>query len=355
MSDLSPNGVSYREATQAFDYWNLAMSYSQQTIPVAGTHEIHFELCPTPDDAKLAFLIENANGAQLIAVLRSFPFKEKLGIDLDLEIIGSLDTDVSSAILTGSFQQIHQELPLDLQVLQIVGELQPLKSLLTQKNPDQLSWVNIKFGETGKAPFSVALGLNPCELTSLLDGLPLTRQAAWAGLRQEVTINTSLCLTAETLPLNQVRGLEVNDLILLEATSVGNRIMVETKFSRHHLVLVEQGWGCEKVEKLNPMSEEAQSTATEIVAQETSAQTPQVDLSNMVVPITLEIGEREMTVAELESWQAGTLIDVELPAVTQDLAITLRAGSKRIAIGNLVEIDNRKALRIERLLPDATL
>lgn len=74
-----------------------------------------------------------------------------------------------------------------------------------------------------------------------------------------------------------------------------------------------------------------------------------VDLSQMPIAVRFEIDEREITLAELESWTAGSLVNITVPALSEELTVFVRAGGRRIAQGNLVQIDNRVALRIAKL------
>jgi type III secretion protein Q len=65
--------------------------------------------------------------------------------------------------------------------------------------------------------------------------------------------------------------------------------------------------------------------------------------------IDFDLGRTAVSLADLESWQAGSVVALSPPARTEGAEVTLRANGRVIGTGDLVRIDDRLAVRISQL------
>ena len=67
------------------------------------------------------------------------------------------------------------------------------------------------------------------------------------------------------------------------------------------------------------------------------------------VVLDFDLGRTTVTVAELESWQPGAVIALDLPAPGDGVEVTVRANGAVVGVGDLVRIDDRVGVRLTRL------
>lgn len=75
-----------------------------------------------------------------------------------------------------------------------------------------------------------------------------------------------------------------------------------------------------------------------------------MDASSLPLQVDFDIGQIEVTLAEVETWQAGTVVKLAPPALADGVEVTLRCNNQIIATGDLVRIDDRLAVRLTRLV-----
>ncbi|WP_109316093.1 FliM/FliN family flagellar motor switch protein [Pseudovibrio ascidiaceicola] len=338
--------LNYQTKTDPLAYWNAALSYAEQDITVESTHTLNFQVSEAPSAFAQGCVLRSVSGATAVLVLEDFPFAAQLNVPLAYADVLELEDGLRNALVEGIVSNLRNELPADFTKIQSELPLQPVSALLPARELEQLKWFAVRYGEIGGAPVLAKVGVRPDALSSFLGDLPLTAQPAWRAVREQ--LNTSICLTLceAPLPTAEVSSLRIGDLVVLDAPALGQRITVDGPLSRHHLVLVEQGWGCERIESVNGMSE----LTEEANAEQASGveEIGSIDLSQMTVPVRFEVDEREISIAELESWAAGSLVNIDVPALNEETPVYVRAAGKRIAKGHLVQIDERVALRISK-------
>lgn len=73
-------------------------------------------------------------------------------------------------------------------------------------------------------------------------------------------------------------------------------------------------------------------------------------LADLAITVDFDIGEKDFTLAEIETWQAGAVVALEPPPLAGRVEVTLRVNGQAIATGDLIAIDDRLAVRLSRLL-----
>ena len=75
-----------------------------------------------------------------------------------------------------------------------------------------------------------------------------------------------------------------------------------------------------------------------------------VPLTSLEVMVDFDLGRTAVSLADLESWKAGSVVKLDPPARGEGVEVTLRANGQVIGTGDLVKIDDRLGVRISRLL-----
>jgi flagellar motor switch/type III secretory pathway protein FliN len=75
-----------------------------------------------------------------------------------------------------------------------------------------------------------------------------------------------------------------------------------------------------------------------------------MDAGDLGVIIDFDLGRMTVPLAQVQSWQPGMVVPLELPSAEDGVEITVRANGQIIGTGDLVRIDDRIAVRLNRLV-----
>lgn len=75
-----------------------------------------------------------------------------------------------------------------------------------------------------------------------------------------------------------------------------------------------------------------------------------IRIADLGITVDFDIGEKDFTLAEIETWRPGAVVALDPPALAGRVAVTLRVNGHAIAAGDLIAIDDRLAVRLSRLL-----
>ena len=75
-----------------------------------------------------------------------------------------------------------------------------------------------------------------------------------------------------------------------------------------------------------------------------------VRLADLGLTVDFDIGDKDISLAEIESWQPGAVVALDPPQFAGRVEVTLRVNGRAIATGDLIAIDDRLAVRLSRLL-----
>ncbi|MEM8797298.1 MAG: FliM/FliN family flagellar motor switch protein, partial [Pseudomonadota bacterium] len=73
-------------------------------------------------------------------------------------------------------------------------------------------------------------------------------------------------------------------------------------------------------------------------------------IPDVQVALTFDLGQVEVPIATLESWQPGTIVDLGETPNAAETVVTIRANGTAIAEGDIVQLDDRIGVRVTRLL-----
>lgn len=75
-----------------------------------------------------------------------------------------------------------------------------------------------------------------------------------------------------------------------------------------------------------------------------------VRLADLGLTVDFDIGDKDVSLAEIETWQPGAVVALDPPQFAGRVEVTLRVNGRAIATGDLMAIDDRLAVRLSRLL-----
>ena len=175
----------------------------------------------------------------------------------------------------------------------------------------------------------VQLELNDL-LLSIINTLP-THQTAQLP---DIPFRTCLELGRTRLTGAELGDLETGDVVFLDEHVSGQQLIVRVN-PRVAFLAEASGTQVTIKQRLQAMADEA-----------TDNQAAGVDLDDLNVELTFEVGQQQMTAAELQGLQPGYVFDLERPI---EQPVKIRANGKLIAECTLVQIDSRLGARITRL------
>ncbi|WP_068310274.1 FliM/FliN family flagellar motor switch protein [Polycladidibacter hongkongensis] len=338
--------LGYQKHAEPLAFWNAALSYAGSAIALDEAHSFAFAQGdrPAADDFTFTLSGRAADGQQheLLLCVIDYPFAQSHSVDLDFAQLKLLDPALRDALLAGVRSKCLSMSAAHLSNLQVADQARPLHEVEANNPQEKLTWLSVQLARNGDAPIALALGGSIQALLALLRNYAPAAQPVWQELRQQLTETLSISAARLSFLAAEVSALAAGDLIVLDTQPLGQRVVLEARHSRHHLLRVEQGWGCEKIEDAGTMSEEQQEESAGGAAE-------RIDIGSLPVTLSLEIGRVEVSLAQLESWQAGALIDLPIPELSDKTPVIVRAAGKKIASGNFVEIGDRLALRIAEI------
>lgn len=72
-------------------------------------------------------------------------------------------------------------------------------------------------------------------------------------------------------------------------------------------------------------------------------------LEGLAIVVDFDLGSLTVPLAAIESWQPGAVIPLNPPVASDGVEVTVRANGQIVGVGDLVQIDDRVAVRLTRL------
>lgn len=319
--------------------WNLLLGFARQPLPLADpSAELSFDLSEAPPETAVAIAFRGARGPRLLAVFEQVPFGALLDAQLDMEDLATLPPQLRDALLRGVLALVWDALPENRLGLCAVESVGALRDIGVDGAAD---WFAFEIYGLADEPIAGRLGCAQGALgPSLLSGAVAPARIDRA-LRERLEIDVFLSLGRLRLRIAQTRGLKCGDVVMLgeEAT---RRFIVRAARANWEAHPAGDGLTVVAVTWSGAQDQEERDIVDAPEADEG------LDVSKLTIDIDLDIGRVSKPLAEVESWRAGALIEIEPPALADGLEVTLRVNGAPVGVGDLVTIDDRIAVRISR-------
>ncbi len=331
--------------------WNAAMSHMGAPLALGATGSV-LRLSPisAPDLHGACAAVTLQTGGTAFFHLDAYPFEAMLDVGFDIADLHALAGPLHDAIYEGALQTLLDAVPQDLSRDLNFAHIVPIDAMETRVKANELVWFAAVLEGLCPDPAFFSVGVSAGDLCAFLKPQVINPRSAFPGLKAQIETRVLRFLGGAHLASAQVRGLEIGDLIVLDPAEPQELALMNGR----DLYLFEQaeaGWQCTAVRPLfshvrnfpmdEPIAESAQAEATE---------TPQIaDIAQTL--LTFDLGEISVSLAELEQYQVGAIVPLPDAALSDGaVEVSVRVAGNRIAAGDLVQIDDRIAVRLNRIL-----
>lgn len=201
----------------------------------------------------------------------------------------------------------------------------------------------LEMDELGMMLLAGVLGQMPVGINSdvIAESMPLT-------LRAEIGTAGLLASDLRTLSSGDVILFDENlvgpqgELWLCLLTGQGVRVRAEQSS-----YLVTQGWTTLMTENTTPAADTPEVQTLDVEAEPLDVEAELLNIDAVPVRLTFDLGDRNMTLAEVRTLQPGVIFDLQRPLV--DGPVMIRANGALIGSGTLVEIDGTIGVCVAKL------
>ena len=330
------------------EFWNALVGLAGQSLPLGDNGSaVRFTLgSPPPADAWLASLQLDGAGAAYLHV-REFPFRQMFDVGLDAADVATLPDGLRQALFDGMFATILATLPEPVRNGAVIAA-QGLASAFPEHAASQLQWFDVALVRADGSTIVFDAGCDRATLTDILGEVLASQVPAEGPLAERLVLPAFATLGRMELGYGDFTRLEPGALVVLAEREAG-RLAVRVDAAVYDFRQADDGWTClgshmaTLAARGARMDEANNSTEAAPEAAET------VSLSGLRIALDFDIAQISVPVSTLSRWQAGSVVDIGLPALGDGLEVTIRAGGDVIGQGDLVRIDDRLAVRITRL------
>jgi len=327
-------------------FWNALVSRTGATLPLRDRAAAVVEVgAAPPDDALcLDLRLGAATGSDLRLVVHpvEFPFGPAFGAEMEVADLPLLPEALRTALLAGLVDTCAVALPDHGYGALTIQASARLADFVPPPAGADLRWFRIGIQGLGPGPIRLDLGARLDTLFRIFD--PLAPRVVWPGLLAILTRVAFVTLGRLALPVRAVRALVPGAVVVLEEGVGPESLRLRSGTTLFHVRPAEAGWICTAVTSDAPLRDPDE---TAMPLRSETSETPAS--AGLDILLDLDIGSVTVPLAEIETWQAGSLVTLELEPPRDGIEVVLRANGRKIGTGALVRIDERLAVRIVRV------
>ncbi len=348
-SHVRPPSVAGLKASD-LRLWNALASFCGAPIALAGGASVTIEPSTEPAAGTALMAIAGETGPRFIGQLVAYPFREQFGADLEAADLDILPDTLREALATG-IAGLFSRLLLGHRFGEMqVSTIGALPDLVTEAEREALAWWSVAVTGLGSEPARIVVGCGRAELVRLAERDMLAPRPNWMALRRVLTVDGYTTLGRLTLPLASLRALTSASLIVLPKADPAD-VMVRFARALYTLADADGGLRCMQIVPIDDPA--ARDDGKGLGAVEMTKDLDHAGAEGIAtmldVTLDLDLGRVTVPIAELESWAPGAIVPLERPVREPGIEVTIRANGKAIGVGDLVEIDDRLAIRLTRL------
>ncbi len=273
------------------------------------------------------------------------------------------EPEVRQAVLTHVIVDVLRALPVDTGVARLGGLATITPADTPEFLPDsRVLYAKIRLGDHRDL---VTLVIQDDSLTTMCQSDWVARTIESRAAARSLRYDVSLAVGKTVVSSAQIRGLEPTDLIVLDRVAPGwsengegherqGDLCVRTRARDHFLARVACSPGRMVVMQGGPVVMEGDMKMEDERTMADGSSMPSSDggakeslLDDLPVCIVVEAGRATMTVDELLSLSAGTVIPLSRPSSAQ---VTLTAAGRELAHGVLVQIEGELGVKVLKVL-----
>lgn len=342
----------------AVGVWNALVGRTGVPLPLRGQAAAVVELAePPPADA---LCLDLRLGPDLPLVLRpvAYPFAAAFGADLEVADLPLLPDALRDALLAGLVATYTAAMP-DHDLGPVTTRASgPLGDLVRPEAAEGLRWFRAALHGVAPGPVALDVGARLDALARIFG--PLAPRPVWPGIRQVLTREAAVTLGRLVLPLGRLRALAPGSVVVLDAGVGPERVRLRLGPALFAFEAAGGGWTCTAVTAAAAPPDRPDDTRQEgpmnTLVPTTETRGSDLDVASDVasdlaldVALDLDIGSITVPLAEIETWQVGSLVALAPETPRDGLEVVLRVNGRAVGAGELVRIDDRFAVRLVRL------
>lgn len=362
--------------------WNAALSFAGTALPIgSGEINLSFSASEKPDPLppmRRVLLDDKEFG--FISVKR-FPFETYCGVQLDIEDLEDVPIELADALQEGMLTTVLTAFPHDLATrLKLGGKLES-SDLPDQTITADLQWFSCSLTGICDEPIIFNFVADRNDICAQLKENAPTARLAHSALGQSITTRVARLLGSARLAVAELYGLETGDCVLINETGAPGQRAIQTGGIVFFFEQTEDAdkWQCVRTTRgaafagtasvedfaLKDSHEAEQDEGNEPADDANTSETaalvppalePENKEENTIVSTPLEVtvdfmlGATQLPLDEIGKWQPGALVTLPTEISEDRTLIMVEANGSPIAQGDLVRIDNRLAVRLNRIL-----
>jgi flagellar motor switch/type III secretory pathway protein FliN len=338
--------------------WNVAMSHAGRAISM---RENGPELSFTPLDGvpSTSFVHKLVLDRTIFgyAKVDAFPFQSYCGLALDVADLDSIPRQLAAALNEGMLLTVLSELPDNLSSRLRLGPAIAIDTLQSQPKATALQWFTCTLSGATEEPIDFTFAAAPDAICAELARNALPSRKVHPGLGDAVAAGVQRLIGAAKLSAPELYGLAPGDCILF--TETGSASLTTVLVNDRVFFFTAEGaeWTCVRTLAADKLV--GCSTTDELATENclltmpfASSDTPVGELGPVALQITVSfcLGSTTLPLSELESWQIGAMVTLPEEISADGTQVTVSANGLAIAQGDLVRIDDRLAVRLNRVL-----
>ena len=369
--------------------WNAALSFAGKALPIgSGEINLSFSASEKPDPLppmRRVLLDDKEFG--FISVKR-FPFEAYCGVQLDIEELEDVPIELADALQEGMLTTVLTAFPHDLATrLKLGGKLKS-SDLPDQTITADLQWFSCSLTGICDEPIIVSFVADRNDICAQLKENAPAARLAHSALGQSITTRVARLLGSARLAVAELYGLETGDCVLINETGAPDQRAIQAggivfffeqtedadkwkcvrttrgaafagtasveDFALKDSHEAEQDEGNEPTDEGNEPADDANTSETAALVP--PALEPENKEENTILSTPLEVtvdfmlGATQLPLDEIGKWQPGALVTLPTEISEDRTLIMVEANGSPIAQGDLVRIDNRLAVRLNRIL-----
>ncbi len=331
------------------EVWNAIISYAGRSVPLGNANaSMEFRSASRPASTTSIGVIELDDGTWVGTVIRSFPFAEMYGVDIDIAELSKLPDALRNSLEEGMVATLWSAIPDHrMGTFRFVGT-GLLDEISEQIDVQDWQWLDIRLEGVTPVSTVVSVGMPISAFVRAVSGGKLAPAQFGNTIATLLTMEASFTLGSVSLTLDELAKLRSGDIVALPKLS--DEILIRANWTSYSLCRAEEGWLCvsrQAVERYRLDPDIIKGSSMTGVLENTAGNS--TDFGDLSIVIDFDLGRVTVPLSAIQSWQPGSIVPLDLPPADNGVEVTIRANGQLIGNGDLVRIDDRVAVRLTRL------
>lgn len=338
--------------------WNAMISHADEPIPLEDGAVFSFRSLAKPStQGPFDQVLLDGNLFGYVNI-EAFPFDSNYGVDLRVAEISDLPLELSSALREAMLLTVISEMPSELRTRLQTGQAIEADTLLLATGEKNLHWFECELVGTAGETTVFTFGAAADAICAQLDGNnPLTRKIHTA-LGDQVTNTAERLLGTAALNLTDLEQLDPGDCVLISdvVPDADRAVLVDCEV--YIFEAEDDEWVCSRVEAIdqfilrnNVEGISMEDDAETVTGEHGETAVTELAPAQIKVNLSFSLGSDRVPLSEIQSWKSGALVCLPAEFDAKNVPVTVKVNGTAFAEGDLVQIDDRLAVRLNHVRP----